>query len=241
MNMAMILAGGVGSRVGADIPKQFIEVQGKPILIHTLEKFQACNLVDEIEVVCIASYIDKLQDMVREYHLSKVTHIVEGGATYQDSVIQGLSALEDVCTEEDVVSIHFGAGPFVTEEIITDSIRVAQEYGNGISSDPVVLCLAEKDASDGNRSSVIGCDRDRVMGLNSPQSFRFGLVRDMYAEGERQGLFEKIDPHTTTLMAALGVRLYFSKGSTANIKITTADDLRLFEGWLLAGDTDSAF
>lgn len=228
----MILAGGVGSRVGASIPKQFIEVGGKPILVYTLEKFQSCEDIDAIEVVCIASYIDECRRLVRKYHLDKVSMIVEGGETYQDSVINGINALGDVCSDDDIVSIHFGAGPFVTEDIISDSIRVARRHGNGISSDPVVLCLAEKDPKDGDRSSIVGRDRDRVMGLNSPQSFRYSYLVNLYKEGAKRGVLDKIDPHTTTLMAALGKRLFFSKGSTANIKITTPDDLKLFEGWV---------
>ena len=106
-------------------------------------------------------------------------------------------------------------------------------HGNGISVDPVVLCLAEKDALDNGQSSLIGHDRERVVGLNCPQSFQFDYLLDLYDEGKERDVLDKIDPHTTTLMAALGRRLYFSKGSTANIKITTPDDLRLFQGWLL--------
>lgn len=234
MNIAMILAGGVGSRVGAGIPKQFIEVQGKPIIVHTLEAFEACSAVDAVQVVCIASYIDELHRLVERFGLSKVKYVVEGGATYQDSVINGLNALAGICAPDDVVAIHFAAGAFITSDIIEDSIRVAQEFGNGISSDPVVLCLAEKDASDGDRSSVIGHDRDRMMGLNSPQSFQYAELRSLYDEGFEKGIFDKIDPHTTSLMAALGKRLYFSKGSSMNIKITSPEDVRLFNAYLLS-------
>ena len=142
-----------------------------------------------------------------------------------------------MCALEDIVSIHFGVSPFVSEEIIEDSIRVAKEKGNGISADPVVLCLAQKDRSDSGHSSIVGADRDSFMGLNSPQSFRYALLRALYDEGKKRGILSTIDPHTTSLMAALGERLYFSKGSSSNIKITTQDDLRLFEGWLLADDS----
>lgn len=231
----MVLAGGVGSRVGAGIPKQFIEVEGRPIIVHTLKKFQNNDDTDEIMVVCIESYREKLDRLVAEHRLTKVKYVCNGGATYQDSVINGLSALEGRCQPDDIISIHFGASPFVTDEIISDAISVASKYGNGISSDPVVLCLAEKDANDGDRSSIVGRDRDRVMGLNSPQAFKYQLLKNMYEEGLEKGLFEKIDPHTTSLMAALGVRLYFSLGSSTNIKITTSSDVRLFRAYLAAG------
>lgn len=234
MNVALILAGGTGERVGASVPKQFIEVGGKPIIVYTLDRFEACPDVDRVVVACIPSWADEMRSLVVRFGLSKVTDVIEGGATYQETVMRGIAFLGGACADDDVVAIHFAASPFVTGEIISDSIRVAAEHGNGVSVDPVVLCLAEKDALDGDRSSLIGHDRDRVVGLNSPQSFRFGYLRDLYAEGEERGVLDRIDPHTTTLMAALGRRLYFSKGSTANIKITTPDDLKLFEGWVLA-------
>ncbi len=236
MNVALILAGGTGERVGAPVPKQFIEVGGKPVIVHTLERFEGCADVDAVVVACVPSWIGELEEMVGRFDLSKVRSVVEGGATYQESVMRGLAAVEGMCSEDDVVAIHFAASPFVTGEIISDSIRVAREHGNGISSDPVVLCLAQKDALDGDRSSLVGLDRDRVLGLNSPQSFTLGYLRGLYAEGEERDILDRIDPHTTSLMAALGRRLYFSKGSTANIKITTSEDLRLFAGWLLAGE-----
>ena len=237
MNVALILAGGIGERVGAPVPKQFIEVEGKPVIVHTLERFEKCGDVDAVVVACVPSWIGELKALAGRFGLSKVRSVVEGGATYQESVMRGLTAVEGMCADDDVVAIHFAASPFVTGEIISDSIRVAREHGNGISSDPVVLCLAQKDALDGDRSSLVGLDRDRVLGLNSPQSFTLGFLRDLYAEGEERGILGMIDPHTTSLMAALGRRLYFSKGSTANIKITTPEDLRLFRGWLLAGNS----
>ncbi len=239
MNVALILAGGTGERVGAPVPKQFIEVCGKPVVVHTLERFEECPGVDRVVVACVPSWMEEMRALVDRFDLSKVTDVIEGGATYQETVMRGIEFLEGVCADDDVVAIHFAASPFVTGEIISDSIRVATEHGNGVSADPVVLCLAEKDALDGDRSSLIGHDRDRMAGLNSPQSFRFGYLRDLYAEGEERGVLDRIDPHTTTLMAALGRRLYFSKGSTSNIKITTPGDLRLFEGWVLTSMPDA--
>ena len=238
MNIAVILAGGTGSRIGAKIPKQFIEVQGRPIIAYTLETFQHCDEIDVIEVVCLEPYIKELNEIVEKYDFSKVAYVVSGGDTYQGSVINGLNALSEICADDDMVVIHFAAGAFVTQDLITDSIHVAKKFGNGISADPVVLCLAEKDASDNDCSSVNGWDRDRVMGLNSPQTFRYSFIRDLYKEGFEKDIFDKIDPHTTTLMAALGKRLYFSKGSSLNIKITSREDLKLFNAYLATRDIE---
>lgn len=239
MNVALILAGGTGERVGAPVPKQFVEICGKPVVVHTLERFEACLDVDRVVVACVPSWVGEMRSLASRFGLLKVTDVIDGGATYQETVMRGVDFLGAVCTEDDVVAVHFAASPFVTGDIISESIRVAAEHGNGISADPVVLCLAEKDPLDGDRSSLIGHDRDRMVGLNSPQSFRFGYLRDLYAEGKERGVLDRIDPHTTTLMAALGRRLYFSKGSTANIKITTPEDLKLFEGWVLCSSADS--
>lgn len=236
MNVALILAGGTGERVGLGVPKQFVEVEGKPVIVHTLERFEACPEIDCVVVACVVSMIGELRSLVDRFGLSKVRSVIEGGPTYQDTVMLGLEFVSGMCADDDIVSIHFSASPFVTEEIISDSIRVAAEFGNGISADPVVLCIAEKDALDEDRSSLVGLDRDRMVGLNSPQSFRLGYLLDLYEEGRARGILGCIDPHTTSLMAALGRRLYFSKGSTANIKITTREDLRLFCGRLLAGE-----
>ena len=219
MNVAMILAGGVGSRVGAAIPKQFIQVQGKPILIHTLEVFQADEAIDAIELVCIQSHMDVIWDMVRQYGITKVRWVCTGGATYQD---------------DDIVLIHFGVSPFVDQEIIDDSIAVCRAHGNAISSNPCVLCMCAKDPEDASRSTE-GLDRETLMGLNSPQTFRMDYLRELYAEGLEKNVMDTlVDPHTTTLMFALGRTLYFSKSSQANIKITTKEDIALFEGFLLA-------
>lgn len=231
MNVAMILAGGVGKRLGAAIPKQFVKILDKPILIYTLEAFQHNKKIDAIQVVCIPEYQKQLWDWVEEYRLTKVRWVVDSGDTYQGSVIQGIKGLSGICGAEDIVLIHFGVGAFVSEEEIDDSIRVCREHGNGVAATPCVLCLCEKDGED---SSVTGVDRDRTMGLASPQTFRYDLLCEMYKRAEKEKVFEKIDPHTTSLMFELGVRLYFSKSSQRNIKITTQEDLDLFEGYVLA-------
>lgn len=231
MNVAMILAGGVGKRLSSITPKQFIHVMGKPILIYTLETFQQNKEIDAIQIVCLPNYQRKLWELVEEYHLTKVQWIVDSGETYQDSVIQGIKGLLNVCQEDDIVLIHFGVGAFVSEDEINDSIKVCHRNGNGIAATPCVLCLCQKD---GELSSVVGIDREQMMGLASPQTFRFDLLCKMYRRAEQEHILDKIDPHTTSLMFALGIRIYFSKSSQRNIKITTREDLELFEGYVYA-------
>ena len=234
MNIAMILAGGVGSRLGAAIPKQFIPVRGKPIIIHTLELFQNDPEIDAIEIVCIRSHMDTIREMTAQYGITKLRWVCEGGSSYQESVINGMNYLDPYCSDEDIVLIHFAVSPFVDEEIINDSIAVCKAHGNGISTNDSVLCLCTKDPQHPERSAL-GVDRSQVMGLNAPQTFRYGYLKALYAEGMEEDVMDKLaDPHTTTLMLELGHPIYFSKSNQTNIKITTKEDLLLFEGYLLA-------
>lgn len=231
MNIAIILAGGIGSRVGADIPKQFIEIQGKPILIYTIEAFQNNENIDAIEVVCISNYIDDMEKLVKKHNLTKVKWITEGGKDFQHSVLNGINYLRDKLKDEDIVSIHFGASPFISNEIISDSIKVAKEKGNAISTTPFYLLSGYKD-KDGIKSSKY-IDRETIACMNSPHSFKYGLIKSIYDKGVSTGLINEVEPHTTTLMYKLGVPIYFSKGNQTNIKITTKEDLELFEGYVL--------
>ena len=224
MNVAVILAGGVGNRVGAPIPKQFIEVLGKPVLAYTVDVFQQHPLIDAIEIVCIQSYIPYMDEMKEKYGFTKLRWIAPGGATFQESVMNGITHLEDKISREDTVLIHFGASPFVEEEIISDAIRVCKEKGNAISTtDYYVLSGLKKKTSsvgDPDNYSEEDIDRDTIAVMNSPHAFQYGFVDDLYKEAVATGVIDTVEPHTTTLMYKMGKTIYFSKGSQTNIKIT---------------------
>lgn len=229
MNVPVILAGGVGSRIGADRPKQFIEILGKPILVYTIEAFQNHPEIDAIEVVCIESHIDYLQSLVEKYNLSKVKWITPGGEDFQHSVINGINNLKGKLDDDDIVLVHYGASPFVSEDVITDAIRVCKDKGN---SSPAMSSLLLLGSNDGDKSTT-WIDRDKVVIFNAPQCFKFSYVTQLYDEAIEKGLIEKVEPHTTTLMYLMGREIYFSKGSQTNIKITNKEDLDLFEGYVL--------
>lgn len=231
-NVAIILAGGVGSRVGADVPKQFIEVLGRPVLAYTIERFERHPEIDAIEIVCRKGWEGRLREIVEVNGFEKVRWVAEGGDTFQDSAISGIRNLDGKINDGDQVLVHYGASPFVSDEVISDAIRVCSLRGNASPAHSQVYLAAERQDGESTTAFV---DRDQVMCLNSPQALRFGYAKWLYEEGERRGLLETVEPHTTSLMLAMGERIWFSKGSTANIKITTADDLRLFKGWVLAG------
>lgn len=230
MNIAVILAGGVGNRVGAGIPKQFVEVLGKPVLVYTIEAFQNHSEIDAIEVVCVKSHIEYMKDLIDKYSLTKVKWITEGGAEFQDSVLNGINNLSSVCSKDDIVLVHFGASPFIEADIITDAIRVCRQKGNAISTTPFYLLSGVKD--DDEKSSR-WIDRDTIACMSTPHAFKYGYIKDIYDRAIETGIINEVEPHTTTLMYKMSQTIYFSKGSQVNIKITTKEDLDLFEGYLL--------
>lgn len=230
MNIAVILAGGSGTRVGGSTPKQFVEVLGKPVIAYTIERFQNHPEIDAIEVVCVKSHIAMLQSIVDQYSLFKVCWIAEGGNTFQDSVISGIENLRMHASDDDIVLVHYAASPFVGAEIISDCIRVAREKGNSTSATPCYLLLGSND--DGAQSTQ-WVDRDKIMQLNSPQCFRYGYVKWLYETAAANGVLDEVEPHTTSLMFRMGQAVYFAKGDQTNIKITTKEDLALFEGYVL--------
>lgn len=237
MNVAVILAGGVGSRVGANIPKQFIEVLGKPVLAYTVEVFQKCPEIDAIEIVCIKSYLNYMDEMKKKYGFDKMLWVTEGGDTFQESVLNGIKNLEKKVDRDDIVLVHFGASPFIEDDIITDAIRVCKEMGNAISATDFYVLSDLKDSVNsvldpGNASSRY-IDRDTIACMSTPHAFQYGFIDDMYNEAVETGIINEVEPHTTTLMYKMGKKIYFSKGSQTNIKITRKEDLDLFEGYIL--------
>lgn len=237
MNVGVILAGGIGERVGANRPKQFIEVLGKPVLAYTIEVFQQHPEIDQIEVVCHKEWKDYLKDMISKYNLTKVKWIVDGGDTFQESVLNGIYHLSDKISRDDIVLVHFGASPFVREYILTDAIKVCKEKDNAISSTDYFLLSGYKNSTEsveqGENYTEKYIDRDTIACMNSPHAFKYGFIKDIYDEAIETDVINEVEPHTTTLMYKMGKRIYFSKGSQTNIKITQKEDLELFEGYVL--------
>lgn len=237
MNVAVILAGGVGNRVGADRPKQFIEILGKPVLAYTIDVFQSHKEIDAIEVVCHKLWKDYLYTMVEKYRLDKVKWVTDGGDTFQESVLNGINNLNDEISRDDIVLVHFGASPFITDDIITDCIRVCKKRGNAISAIDYFLLSGFKNSTnsvdDFENYSDVFIDRDTIACMNSPHAFNYGFIKDIYDEAVETGVINEVEPHTTTLMYKMGKRIYFAKGSQTNIKITRKEDLNLFEGYVM--------
>lgn len=231
MNVAIILAGGTGSRMGANIPKQFLRVMGKPILAYTLEIFQNNSNIDAIEIVCHEDWVNETRYICRNYGITKMQWIVRGGRTFQDSVMKGVYNLKDKLDINDIVVISFGVSPMTTDDIINDSINICINSGsNAIASEDMVLCTCIKDDEFSTTKSIL---RETLKGFSNPWTFKYGELYEVYKEAESKRMLETIEPHTTSLYLALGKRLYFSKTNSLNIKITTPEDLEIFEGHLL--------
>ena len=245
MNIVMILAGGVGKRVGSVsstgeyIPKQFVEVLGKPILAYTCEIFEQHLDIDAVQIVCHRDWVDYCQEMCKTFNLVKVKWIVPGGDTFQDSVVNGMNYLKSLLIEEggngsvkinDNIFIQYGGAPFTSHKIVSAVIEMTKERGSAVTSTPCYQLLASKDTE---TESMTWKDRDRYVQIACPYGFRFSYLLNIYERAEEQGLLDTIDPHTTSLMYALGDVVNLAYGDQTNIKITTAEDIHLFEGYIL--------
>lgn len=229
MTYLILIAGGVGSRLGAGMPKQFLEVLGKPIIAYTLDIFQNHSGIDGIEVVCVEGYHQQVRDIVEKYGITKLIKIVRGGSEYERSIMNGVYGLDGIANPNDVIMVHWAPSPFVTEDIITDNIRVCKEKGNAISASYSYLLYGTNDGDCAKQA----INRESFMTLSAPQSFKYELITDVYKQVEEKSLFDKMEAHTTFFLTALGIPLYFSKGSHTNIKITTKEDIDLFRGFIL--------
>ena len=230
MNIAIVLAGGKGTRVGYEIPKQYIEVRGKPILAYTLEKLQDNQEIDAIEIVCHNDWSDHVREICKKYDISKLRWITNGGKTFQESTINGIYNLRGKISRRDIVVITFGVSPLTTADIVNDSIRIAEKYGNAICAEDSPLCTCIKDDEYGTTQNLI---RENIKGFSNPWTFQYGELLDAYNEAKEQGILNELEPHTTSVFLALGKRLWFSKSSGYNFKITIKEDIDKFEGLLL--------
>lgn len=230
MNIAIILAGGTGSRMGSNIPKQFIEVQNKPILAYTLEIFEQNKNIDAIEIVCHKEWENRIEEICQKYCIKKKRWLCIGGKTFQESVMKGVFNLKDKISREDIVVISFGVSPMTPQEDIDESIRICQIHGNAIAAVDIDLCTCIKDDEFSTTQNIV---RETIKGFANPWTFKFGELCDAYEEAVEKNILKEIEPHTTSLYFALGKRLWFSKSTSAQCKITHKNDLDLFEGYLL--------
>ena len=234
-SVALIIAGGSGHRMGQDIPKQFINVYDKPVLIYTLESFQRHPLVDAIEVVCIDGWHDIVWAYAKQFNIDKLQWIVSGGASGQESIRNGVYNLEGKISDEDIVIVHDGIRPLVEPSVLSDVIGKCQKYGNAVTSMPYNEQIFVKDTEDTTKQYV---PRETLRRVATPQAYKFGLLDEKYHEAFEKEIGIYGSSYTNTMMVDLGVTLYFAAGSDKNIKLTTKDDLEMFKAYLKQ-DTDT--
>lgn len=224
MNIALILAGGVGQRMrNAGLPKQFLKLLGKPIIIYTLEKFEESVDIDAMIVVCHGSYIEYMEDLLKLYQIKKVKKIIVGGSDRQSSLQKGLISIQnDNAKADDIVVIHDGVRPMVSISTIRENIRVAKQYGCAITVHPVtesvVITKSEK------AGTVDFKKRSDTYSMTAPQTFRFGEIMDAY---KKSSVFEYdgvplLD--AAMVYANMGGEVHLVKEQNSNIKITTPED-----------------
>lgn len=229
MIVAVIIAAGRGTRMGNAVPKQFVNIHDKPILIYTLEGFQNHPQIDYIEVVCLDGWHDIVWAYARQFGITKLNWVVSGGETGQESIRNGIYNLESICQENDIVLVHDGIRPLINPSILSDVIVQCQKYGNAVTATPYneQLFIADDDIS-----TVQYIPRETVRRVATPQAYRFGLLDSKYHEAFEKGIGISASSYANTMMVELGERLYFAAGSDRNVKLTTKDDLDIFKAIL---------
>ena len=232
MNIAIILAGGVGVRVGAGIPKQFIRVLGKPIMIYTLETFEKDPLIDEIVLVCVESHLELAKNYCKEYKISKAKIFANGGEDFTHSCINGMNVLRQRCRHDDIVVVSSADRPFISREEIDDSIAVCREHGSGIAARKCALCMfmvGEDRTHSGNYQ------RENLLQTATPWTFQYGLLADALDRFEA-GELPDCESYPPAIYVAAGNEVYFSAAKPRNIKITEKADVALMEQMLKEGE-----
>ena len=234
MNIALIIAGGVGARMHQDIPKQFINVYDKPVIIYTLEAFQKHPNIDAIEVVCLDGWHDILRAYAKQFGITKLENVVSGGAVGQDSIRNGLFDIATRHTDaDDIVLIHDAIRPMVSADIISDNIRVCRQYGNAITVIPCTAAMLK--TADGLVSDTT-IPRDNLKSTQTPQTFFLQEIVEVHKEALKRGITNSIA--SCTLYIEMGKPVYMSIGSEKNLKLTTSEDIEIFMALLHAKRPD---
>lgn len=229
MNIALLTAAGTGTRMHQEIPKQFIHIDNKPVIIHTMEAFQNHPSIDGIICVTLESWKEVLWAYARQFNITKLQWVVPGGETGQDSIRNGLYKLKEVFPDdEDVnVMVHDGNRALVSSEIISDSLATFAKHGSAVA---VIPCTEVVFESEDGISSHILTEREKLFRTQTPHTYKLRTLSWAHEEAEKRGI--KGTVASCMLMKELGKETYFSKGSEENIKITTLDDLRIFKALL---------
>lgn len=235
MNIALLIAGGSGNRMGQDIPKQFLHVDGCPIIIHTMQCFQRHPDVDAISVVCLKGWETVLQAYANQFNITKLKWIFPGGTSGMESIHNGIYGLkEQGCDEEDLVMIHDSVRPLLSQDIISSNIAICQAYGYAITG---IQCREAILESEDGFVSTTSIPRDTLIRTQTPQTFRLGKILEVHEEAKRKGIMDSVA--SCTLIAEVGGReMHIVPGSEKNIKVTTVEDIEILKALMHTSKED---
>ena len=231
MNVAIVFAGGVGARMGADVPKQFLELNGKPVLAHALGLFQDHPMVDEIVLVVSPEYFDDCRALAKRYGVTKPLSLAESGESAQDSIYSGLKAAAEKYPPDTVVLLHDGVRPYVMPEVISANIEAVEKFGNAVTYTPCYETIVL--SKDGETITSMPYRKESYT-AQAPQSFRLG---DILAAHEKirarpERYTDMVDQ--ATICWALGIPIHLVPGNRGNVKITTPEDIVSLDALLKA-------
>ena len=231
MNVAIVFAGGVGARMGANVPKQFLELNGKPVLAHALGLFQDHPMVDEIVLVVAPEYFDDCRALAARYGIAKPMTLAESGESAQDSIYSGLKTAAAKYPADTTVLLHDGVRPYVLPEVIAANIEAVEKFGNAVTYTPCYETIVL--SKDGQTIDAIPYRRESYT-AQAPQSFRLG---DILAAHEKirarpEGYTDMIDQ--ATICWTLGIPIHLVPGNRGNVKITTPEDIISLDALLKA-------
>lgn len=224
MNIALILAGGTDPKFQMSVPKQFVNVFNRPVIVYTLEAFQKHKDIDAIMVACLDGWQEMVNAYAKQFNIDKLKWVITGGNDGQASARMGILALQDVCKADDVIVLHDSIRPFVSGDIISDSIRVCRLHGMGVAAVRTMDTIMK--TSDG----LVGTEsisRYAIIRVQTPQAYRVDRLLDIHKKAVAAGIVGEVD--TNSVVSKLGEPVYFSKGSDLNMKINTVEDVEMFK------------
>ncbi len=233
MNIALLTAAGASTRMGQDIPKQFLTVNERPVIVYTMEAFQYHPEIDEMIVVCLEGWENILQAYANQFNITKLKGIVPGGVTGQESIYNGIRWLTESHDREDLILVHDGNRPFLPSKMISDCVATAKTHGSAVA---VIPCQEAMVLTDDGRISTGNIDREHLKRTQTPHGFTLGKMCELHEKAKEKGIANTTA--TCTLMMELGEPVYFYDGSEKNMKLTTLDDMDIFKALLMAKRAD---